>query len=63
MVPGIGLVKCQVKLITCSGAVTADGSVGEKRPTSPDERDFNLVAKGLIIKQSERPLASSQDSP
>ena len=33
MVPGIGLVKCQVKLITCSGAVTADGSVGE----APDE--------------------------
>ena len=27
------LVKWQVKLITCSGAVTADGSVGE----APDE--------------------------
>ena len=38
MVPGIGLVKCQVKLITCSGAVTADGSVGEA-PDEPDERD------------------------
>ena len=33
MVPGIGLVKWQVKLITCSRAVTVDGSVGE----APDE--------------------------
>ena len=43
MVPGIGLVKCQVKLITCSGAVAADGADIVRALARPERRFPNCA--------------------